>query len=132
MVRKFSRQRESIKRNLLERRDHPTADMVFADIRKEYPNISLGTVYRNLSLLADDGEIQKLKVLNGADHFDGNQLPHHHFICKHCGGIQDVILPQLNFSPITTELNGLIRGTVTDCSITFTGTCEDCTNGHLD
>lgn len=132
MIRKFSRQRESIKRNLLERRDHPTADMVFADIRKEYPNVSLGTVYRNLSLLAEEGEILKLKSLNGADHFDGNKKPHHHFICKHCGGIQDVFLPQTDSSLLPSELSEQIQGRVTDCIITFTGICKSCDSGHLD
>lgn len=58
---KFSRQRESIKNNLMGRTDHPTAETVYSDIRQEYPNISLGTVYRNLSLLADLGEIQKFQ-----------------------------------------------------------------------
>ena len=52
---KYSRQRESIKKQLMQRNDHPTADMIYTDIRKEYPNISLGTVYRNLALLSDLG-----------------------------------------------------------------------------
>lgn len=68
---KFSRQRESIKNNLMGRTDHPTAETVYSDIRQEYPNISLGTVYRNLSLLADLGEIQKISTENGLT-FDGN------------------------------------------------------------
>ena len=63
---KYSRQRESIKENLMNRFDHPTADMVYSDIRKIYPNISLGTVYRNLSLLSDLGEIRKLVTSDGA------------------------------------------------------------------
>ena len=67
---KFSRQRESIKNNLMGRTDHPTAETVYSDIRQEYPNISLGTVYRNLSLLADLGEIQKISTENGPDRFD--------------------------------------------------------------
>ena len=57
---KFSRQREAIRNNLAHRYDHPTADMVYQDIRREFPHISLGTVYRNLSLLAENGEIQKI------------------------------------------------------------------------
>ena len=61
---KYSRQRESIKNFLSTRKDHPTADAVYMNIRKEYPNISLGTVYRNLSLLASVGEIQKIIELN--------------------------------------------------------------------
>lgn len=68
---KYSRQRESIKEFLMTRTDHPTADTVYHQLRKIYPNISLGTVYRNLALLADIGEIQKICTGDGADRFDG-------------------------------------------------------------
>ena len=68
---KYSRQRESIKEFLMTRKDHPTADVVYENMKKIYPNISLGTVYRNLSLLSEIGEIQKLSNFGGADHFDG-------------------------------------------------------------
>ena len=66
---KYSRQRESIKEFLMTRNDHPTADVVYENMKLIYPKISLGTVYRNLSLLADIGEIKKLASFNGADHF---------------------------------------------------------------
>ena len=59
---KYSRQRESIKEFLRTRKDHPTADVVYENMKLIYPNISLGTVYRNLSLLADLGEIKKLPL----------------------------------------------------------------------
>ncbi len=126
MTRKFSRQRESIKRNLLERRDHPTADMVFADIRKEYPNVSLGTVYRNLSLLAELGEIRKLPSTGGADHFDGNMVPHHHFVCSCCGGIQDIFFPEGTDTEAIRQAAGQVQGTIADCSMTFSGVCKSC------
>ena len=58
-VLRYSKQRESIKNYLCGREDHPTADMIYTSIREEYPNISLGTIYRNLSLLVEIGEIQK-------------------------------------------------------------------------
>ena len=64
---KHSKQRDSIKTCLMGRRDHPTADAVYMSIREEFPNISLGTVYRNLNLLVDLGEIQKLTCGNGPD-----------------------------------------------------------------
>ena len=67
---KYSRQRESIKEFLQGRTDHPTADTVYTNIREIYPNISLGTVYRNLALLASLGEIQKITCEDGADRFD--------------------------------------------------------------
>ena len=72
---KYSKQREAIKNFLVTRYDHPTAETVYLNIRKEFPNISLGTVYRNLNLLAEIGEILKLSPGIGPDRFDGNPAP---------------------------------------------------------
>ena len=93
---KYSRQRESIKANLMSRRDHPTADALYASIREEFPNISLGTVYRNLNLLVETGEILKLTCGNGPDHYDGNATPHYHFVCRECGQIYDIDLDEMS------------------------------------
>lgn len=87
---KYSRQRESIKEFLRTRTDHPTADVVYENMKLIYPNISLGTVYRNLSLLADLGEIKKLSSFAGADHFDGRTERHCHFMCIRCERIIDL------------------------------------------
>ena len=59
---KYSRQRESIVNFLASRTDHPTAETIYQNIKKEFPNISLGTVYRNLSLLEEIGEIIKIST----------------------------------------------------------------------
>ena len=88
---KFSRQRESIRECLKNRTDHPTADAVYVTISKDYPKISLGTVYRNLNLLADMGEIQRFSSGDGSEHFDYNTDPHYHFVCRTCGAIIDKI-----------------------------------------
>ena len=82
---KRSVQRELIRNNLAHRTDHPTADMVYQSIREELPNISLGTVYRNLRFLVDQGDALSLKLGDGKEHFDGNVNPHFHFICTQCG-----------------------------------------------
>ena len=87
---KYSRQRESIKEFLRNRTDHPTADVVYENMKLIYPNISLGTVYRNLSLLADLGEIKKLSSFAGADHFDGRTERHCHFMCTRSERIMDL------------------------------------------
>ena len=84
MALKYSKQREAIKEFLCTRKDHPTADNVYMEVRKEFPNISLGTVYRNLTLLAELGEIARINVGDGTDHFDPNTSLHYHFICKGC------------------------------------------------
>ena len=68
---RYSRQREAIKNYLLSTTSHPTAEMVYNNIRKELPNISLGTVYRNLNFLADNNEVLRLNCGDGYVHFDG-------------------------------------------------------------
>ncbi|MDE6964875.1 MAG: transcriptional repressor, partial [Lachnospiraceae bacterium] len=90
---KHSKQRDSIKEFLSTRKDHPTADVVYMNVRKSFPNISLGTVYRNLTLLADIGEIARLRIGDGADHFDYDTSPHYHFVCLECGEVSDFDFP---------------------------------------
>ena len=94
------------------------------DIKDEFPNISLGTVYRNLSLLADLGEIQKLTVSGGPDRFDGNPKPHYHFDCRSCGCVMDLELPQQD------ALNRLAAehfdGIIEKHTIQFSGLCPEC------
>lgn len=121
---KYSRQRESIKNFLMTRKDHPTADVIYTNVRKEYPNISLGTVYRNLSLLSERGEIMKISTGDGPDHFDGNPLPHYHFICKKCGSVIDMELENMDQLDEAAGANfsGVIEGHVTF----FYGSCEEC------
>ncbi len=123
---KYSRQRESIKEYLAHTREHPTADMVYINIREKYPNISLGTVYRNLNLLVEQGEIIKLSPGNGSDRFDGNSMPHYHFLCTECSCIQD-----LDIAPGVLDHINLIAGAGFDGEIRghstfFYGKCAKC------
>ena len=121
---KYSRQRESIKEFLRSRTDHPTADVVYENMKLIYPNISLGTVYRNLSLLADLGEIKKLSSFAGADHFDGRTERHCHFMCTRCERIIDLENAKIHH---IMELAGEnFGGKITDYSARFFGLCEDC------
>lgn len=122
---KFSRQRESIKKNLMQRMDHPTADMVYEEVRREFPNISLGTVYRNLALLAELGEIRKLSMGDGPDRFDGNVYPHDHFSCRICRRIID--FPRTDASEAlqqcaARDFDGQIEGE----NVQFYGLCPEC------
>lgn len=89
---RYSRQREEILRVVRETESHPTADWVYEQVRKVLPHISLGTVYRNLNLLADEGLIQRVILDDGIVRFDGNTNEHHHFICTKTGKIYDVRL----------------------------------------
>lgn len=121
---KYSRQRESIKACLMERYDHPTADAIYTSIREVFPNISLGTVYRNLNLLVDLGEIQKLTCGDGKDHFDAEISPHYHFVCKDCGAVLDLpmeLLPEVN-----DKAESCLGARVDSHTIYFYGACPDC------
>ena len=123
---KYSRQRESIKEFLMTRKDHPTADVVYENMKKIYPNISLGTVYRNLSLLSDIGEIQKLSSFGGADHFDGCVTPHCHFMCTCCGQVLDMQTEDMD--DLTAKVNKGFPGKITGYDVRFFGLCDNCMN----
>ena len=124
MALKKSKQREAIKAFLMTRKDHPTADVVYDHVRKELPNISLGTVYRNLTLLSETGELLRLRVGDGIDHFDATTTPHYHFICQKCGCVTDLDMEVTNSicEMASQHFGGTIQGHVTY----FYGDCENC------
>lgn len=121
---KYSRQRESIKTCLMSRHDHPTADMLYMNIREEFPSISLGTVYRNLNLLVELGEVRKLSCGEGADRFDADTNPHYHFICRDCGEVCD--LPMETLDTMNKAAQGYCDGRIDDHITYFYGTCKKC------
>lgn len=124
MTLKHSKQRDMIKDFLMGRNDHPTADVVYMNVRQQNPNISLGTVYRNLTLLADIGEIQRLRLGDGVDHFDADTSPHYHFVCNDCGRVMDLRMDSIDgITDIASkEFSGNITGHVTY----FYGSCDQC------
>ncbi|MGB2698334.1 MAG: transcriptional repressor [Candidatus Zixiibacteriota bacterium] len=89
-IQRRSRQRETIMRILKNTKSHPTADWVYEMARQEIPNISLGTVYRNLRKLSQEGKIQKLTLNSSFDRYDADTSFHYHFACRRCGKIYDV------------------------------------------
>lgn len=121
---KYSHQRESIISFLKERKDHPTADVVYQHMREIIPNISLGTVYRNLNQLASSGTILRLHCDGKTDHFDACTSPHYHFLCRKCGCVKDVNMPVL--TNLIDDANSDSNFEIDDVSILFSGTCNDC------
>lgn len=121
---KYSRQREAIRQFLYSRKDHPTAEVVYESLRHDFPKISLGTVYRNLSLLVELGEAIKFPGLDGFDHFDGNPQPHYHFICNECHSVIDLPFPFAN--EFNTNANQDFDGIITGHSAYFYGCCGNC------
>ena len=119
------RKRNAILNCLRQTTAHPSADWVFAQLKPEIPNLSLGTVYRNLALFKEQGLISSLGTVNGVERFDGDTHPHVHYICSKCGGVLDLTHVQ-----IPEELNKAAAADagaeVTGCQLTFTGTCSHC------
>lgn len=121
---KYSRQRESILRYLRSTKCHPTAETVYQNILAENPNISLGTVYRNLTLLTELGEITKITAFDGPDRFDGNLTPHYHFLCRQCGAVLDLEMDSLAHIDLLAAHN--FKGTIEGHMTHFYGECPDC------
>lgn len=123
---KYSRQRESIKHFLANTNSHPTADAVYMGVREEFPNISLGTVYRNLNLLVELGEAIRITAPDGRDRFDGRLQPHNHFFCTCCGNISDLFLKPEIFSELQQAASEGFCGIIESSNTTFYGKCSDC------
>ena len=119
---KYSRQRESIQEFLNSSCDHPTADDVYMNVRQQYPNISLGTVYRNLSALTEAGEILCINVGDDFLHYDGDISAHLHLHCKNCGHIADIRIENDPLSKIALETGFKPENTV----YVLSGICKKC------
>ena len=120
----YSRQRESIKEYLMSTKEHPTAEVIYQHVREDYPKISLGTVYRNLTLLAELGEVKKISTGDGTDHFDADTSAHSHYYCRCCHKVMDLEVTPSVEQILSASSAGL--GTVETASLLFTGICKDC------
>ena len=124
---KHSKQRDAILTYLHSTKSHPTAETVYENVRESIPNISLGTVYRNLSLFKDQGLIASLGTVGGVERFDADTEPHVHFICNHCDSVLD--LPELDPpESLRSAAANATGGEVSGCQLIFTGICKDCLN----
>ena len=123
MARK-SKQKEAILRVLKGTTSHPSADWVYEQVKREIPNISLGTVYRNLKLLKQEGEILELDLASTLSRFDGNSQDHYHFRCEQCGRVFDVD------EPVDKEIDYRVAQKtgfkVSHHRLEFRGLCKDC------
>jgi Fur family peroxide stress response transcriptional regulator len=121
---KFSRQREIIYNQVKQNPVHPTADEVYTSLKKDNPNLSLGTVYRNLNMLSDMGMLLKIHIADGSDRFDGRTDNHYHMICDKCGKVFDVELDILD------EIKKTVRGheghILTRVTLNLSGICASC------
>ncbi len=117
-------QRRLIRSLLAGNRSHPTADEIYELAREQNPSISRGTIYRNLNQMADNGEIVRLSMPLGPDHYDSTTSAHYHFLCRHCKRVLDTGLAYKN------ELNVAAPG-LPGCQtefhrLTLVGLCDRC------
>ncbi len=117
-------QRQVIMEELAKVKTHPTASEVYDMVRKRIPRIGLGTVYRNLDLMAEKGLIIKLEVSGSQKRFDATTAPHYHIRCIKCGRVDDV-----DMEPLASLESQVVASTayqVLGHNVEFTGVCSDC------
>lgn len=121
-MKNYSRQREAILDVLRSTDTHPTANWIYGKVRERLPNISLGTVYRNLSALTEAGEILCINVGDDFLHYDGDISAHLHLHCKNCGEIVDIRLANDPLSKMALETGFYPENAV----YVLTGICKKC------
>ena len=119
---RFSHQRNIIYKSICSVKTHPAAEELYYMVKPHIPNISMGTVYRNLAQLLDHGMIRELKI-DGVSHYDGNINMHQHFLCKKCQTIYDCEMPTEN---MIDNVAGLDNFDIQGYQIIFSGHCQKC------
>ena len=121
---KFSKQREIILNEVMNSHLHPTADNIYTSLKKDNPGLSLGTVYRNLSQLTENGYISKLSIPNQSDRYDKNIKPHAHLICEKCNNIYDI--ESETISTFINDLSNEENLSILNYDIVLQGICKNC------
>lgn len=117
-------QKSIVLQALNELANHPTADAVYDHVRASHPSISKATVYRVLNKMSDEDQVLRVRINNGADHFDHQVFPHYHVRCIECGRVDDVIIPLL--SAVEEQAAKASAYLITGCSLQFDGICPAC------
>lgn len=119
------RKRNAIYHCLQETTLHPSAEMVYEMLRAEHPDISLATVYRNLTYFKNQGVIASVATVKGVERFDANTMPHVHFICENCNAVLDLHQIQIP-DALSQAVEESADCQVSSCRLTFVGKCRNC------
>jgi len=120
---RMTKQKKVVHDILLSTTSHPTADWIYQRARQEVPDISLGTVYRNLQVLLEEHKIRELNYGKGQSRFDANPSLHYHFVCEQCGQIMD--FPE-EAPLLQQQLLAWAPGLIKDCRLECYGVCRRC------
>jgi Fur family peroxide stress response transcriptional regulator len=121
---RHSRQRDRLLALLKETDSHPTVDWLYSRLKTEFPKLSLGTVYRNLSILIDQGKVLRIEAGSTFDRFEANTGLHYHLICEKCGKISDFNMPQNR--ELDIKASHLTDFNIHSHRIDFYGICSEC------
>lgn len=121
---RYSRQRELVLNAVLKHKVHPNADYIYNLLKEDYPELSLGTVYRNLNALVKNNMLKKICIPNGSDCFDGTLAEHQHLVCTKCGKIMDVYISEL--PRIQRNIYNKTGFKINCTSLAIEGICKDC------
>lgn len=122
---KYSRKREAVLNCLRSTTTHPTADWIYQQLKQQYPDMSLGTVYRNLAQCKQRGEILSVGYVGGFERFDARVTPHEHLICRDCGSVEDVFglrLPE----ELDSRAAAISGAEIDSHALVFYGRCAAC------
>ena len=125
---RYSRKREAILTAIRSTDIHPSADWVYQALRPVYPDLSLGTVYRNLARFKQEGLVVSVGTVNGQERCDATVSPHTHLICQDCGAVLD--LPQLDLRKETEQIAGQYGVKIDRHDLIFYGLCPRCVNNQ--
>ena len=119
------RKRNAILAYLQDKVTHPSAEIIYSDLKQQIPDLSMATVYRNLTKFRQEGLVQCVATVKGVERYDANTDPHVHFICRHCDAVID--LHEMQIPPQLIDQAATVTGGKVDtCCLSFSGLCRDC------
>lgn len=126
---RHSKQRDIVLKVMRENFIHPTAKQVLELAQKDFPDIGIATVYRNLNQLVESGHVRKISLPGEVDRFDGNLSEHHHIVCRNCGMVFDFDYPLEN--ELARKMEKELGMTDCDCRISVSGLCKNCSEKNV-
>lgn len=123
-----SKKRDAILELMRGTKTHPSADWIYQNIREQYPDMSLGTVYRNLNQLREEGVVKSVGVVDGQERFDAFTHPHSHFVCNHCSSVID--LPNCVSQEVISSLSEEYGFVEQSSELHVYGLCAGCARGQ--